>query len=113
MCGAQTLRGAIPAEPPDVSMAEDVALIHPGMSFEWCRTLAAQGSTDDALLDSLHQEYRDLLEAYDRGGLPFERVLTRLGYARLLLAQRDPEQARAVIAVSLDLCRRLGCKLPP
>jgi tetratricopeptide (TPR) repeat protein len=59
----------------------------------------------------LGKEYRELLEAYDRGGLPFERVLTRLGYARLLLAQGDGEQARAVNAVSLELCRRFGMVL--
>lgn len=63
------------------------------------------------LYSDLGKEYRDLLEAYDRGGLPFERVLTRLGYARLLLAEREPEQARTVIDVSLDLCRRFGMTL--
>jgi hypothetical protein len=61
--------------------------------------------------DDLGKEYRDLLEAYDRGGLPFERVLTRLSYVRLLLTRGDRDQARAVNGVSLDLCRRFGMKL--
>jgi hypothetical protein len=56
----------------------------------------------------LGKEYRDLLEAYDRAGMPFERVLTRLSYVRLLLTQGESEQARAVNAVSLQLCRRFG-----
>jgi tetratricopeptide (TPR) repeat protein len=59
----------------------------------------------------LGKEYRELLEAYDRGGLPFERVLTRLGYARLLLSEGKNEQAQAVNAVSLDLCQRFGMTL--
>jgi hypothetical protein len=53
-------------------------------------------------------EYRDILDAYDRGGLPFERVLTRLSYARWLLAAGKAAEARAVNAVALDLCRRHG-----
>jgi hypothetical protein len=56
--------------------------------------------------NDLGKEYRDLLEAYDRAGMPFERVLTRLSYARLLLTREESEQARAVNAVSLELCRR-------
>jgi hypothetical protein len=59
----------------------------------------------------LGKSYRELLEAYDRGGLPFERVLTRLGYTRLLLALGDRDQARAVNAVSLELSRRFGMSL--
>ena len=59
----------------------------------------------------LGKEYRELLEAYDRGGLPFERVLTRLSYGRWLLTQKEAEQARAVNAVALELCRRFGMTL--
>jgi hypothetical protein len=59
----------------------------------------------------LGKEYRDLLEAYDRGGLPFERVLTRLSYGRWLSMQNENEQARAVNAVALELCRRFGMKV--
>ena len=54
----------------------------------------------------LGKAYRDLLDAYDRGGLPFERVLTRLSYARWLLAQGEREQTRAVAAGAMEICRR-------
>jgi hypothetical protein len=50
--------------------------------------------------------YENLLEAYDRGGLPYERALTRLGLARLLLAQKQGARAEAVNAVTLELSRR-------
>jgi hypothetical protein len=59
----------------------------------------------------LGKEYRELLDAYDRGGLPFERVLTRLSYGRWLLTQKEAEQARAVNAVALELCRRFEMTL--
>ena len=44
----------------------------------------------------LETEYRELLEAYDRAGLPFERCLTRLSEARRLLACGEPEAGRAM-----------------
>ncbi len=59
----------------------------------------------------LGTQYRELLEAYDRGGLPFERVLTRLSYGRLLLALGDAEQARAIAAGALEICRRFRMTL--
>ncbi len=59
----------------------------------------------------LGKAYRDLLEAYDRGGLPFERVLTRLSYGRLLLANQECAQANAIALGALELCRRFQMKL--
>lgn len=56
----------------------------------------------------LGKPYRDLMDAYDRGGLPFERVLTRLSYGRLLLELGDAEQARALAAGAQELCRRFS-----
>jgi hypothetical protein len=56
----------------------------------------------------LESAYRDLLEAYDRAGLPLERGLTRLSYARWLLAQGDPAGAAEVAGVARDLARRFG-----
>jgi len=50
----------------------------------------------------LETEYRDLLEAYDRAGLPFERCLTRLSEARRLLACGDVATASA----ARDLARQ-------
>lgn len=57
-------------------------------------------------LADLGAEYRELMEAYDRGGLPLERVLTRLGYARWLLAQQQAAEAAAVLSTALDVSRR-------
>jgi hypothetical protein len=56
----------------------------------------------------LTQTYRTLLEEYDRGGLPWERALTRLSHARWLLAQGEIDAAGATNAVTLDLARRHG-----
>ncbi|MHB1423803.1 MAG: hypothetical protein ACYC3I_11530 [Gemmataceae bacterium] len=56
-------------------------------------------------------EYQELLEAYDRGGLPFERVLTRLSYAAWLLSQGQTEQADRVSRAALDLARQHGMRV--
>jgi hypothetical protein len=61
--------------------------------------------------DDLGTVYEALLEAYDRGGLPYERCLTRLGYARWQLAQGAVAQARAVNAVTLDVAGRHGMRI--
>jgi len=54
----------------------------------------------------LDVEYRELVEAYDQGGLPFERALTRLGLARHLIATRRSDEARSVIQAISDLADR-------
>jgi tetratricopeptide (TPR) repeat protein len=56
----------------------------------------------------LGKDYRTLVDAYDRGGLPFERALTRLGYARWLMAQKSDDEASAVLVAALELCRRFS-----
>jgi hypothetical protein len=66
--------------------------------------LRIQGDT------TLGGAYRQVIDAYDRGGLPYERVLARLGYTRLLFSQDEREQARAVNAASLELTRRFAMK---
>ena len=65
--------------------------------------LGGQPSTID-----LETEYRELVEAYDRSGLPYERALTRLGFARWLLAKERTAEAEAVNAIALELARRHG-----
>ena len=55
---------------------------------------------------NLGREYGDLLDAYDRGGLPFERALTRLSYAAWLLHGSQSEQAESVSRVALNLARQ-------
>ncbi len=59
---------------------------------------------------SLGHAYRALLDAYDRGGLPFERALTRLGYTQFLVSTGERAEARAVNAVTLELTQRFGMR---
>jgi hypothetical protein len=63
------------------------------------------------LPDDLGNVYESLIEAYDRGGLPYERALTRLSFARWLLAHNRRAEAEAVNAVALDLARRHGMRI--
>jgi hypothetical protein len=62
--------------------------------------------TADRPPDDLGAVYEALLEAYDRGGLPYERCLTRLGYVRWLLSRGRDAEARAVNAVTREVARR-------
>ena len=75
------------------------------MRADYLRVL---GNADGIDLES---EYRELLEAYDRGGLPFERALTRLSYAGWLLAQDQADQAEKVNRVALDLARQYAMRI--
>src|SRR5205814_1886340 len=59
----------------------------------------------------LGKPYRDVLDAYDRGGLPFERVLTRLSYGRWLLAKKERDQACALADAALEICGRFAMSL--
>jgi hypothetical protein len=59
----------------------------------------------------LDREYRGLLEAYDHGGLPFERTLTRLSYAAWLLSRNDAVQAERINRSALDLARQYGMRI--
>jgi tetratricopeptide (TPR) repeat protein len=56
----------------------------------------------------LGTEYRSILEAYDRGGLPYERSLTRLSYGRWLMGQGRGDKAGALARGALELARRHG-----
>jgi tetratricopeptide (TPR) repeat protein len=58
--------------------------------------------------DEAGAEYRQLLEAYDRAGLPLERVLVRLGYGWWLLGWGRLDEAEAVCAVAGDVTRQVG-----
>ncbi|HTU23122.1 MAG TPA: hypothetical protein VMG10_34115 [Gemmataceae bacterium] len=59
----------------------------------------------------LDSEYRELLEAYDRSGLPFERTLTRLSYASLLLSRNEDGLAEGVMRSAVDLARQYGMRI--
>lgn len=54
----------------------------------------------------LGREYEELAEGYDRGGLPYERALTRLSHARWLVACGEMEHAAAVNAIALALAEQ-------
>jgi hypothetical protein len=54
----------------------------------------------------LRQEYQELLEAYDRGGLPYERSLTRLSYARWLVSVDEPVVAANVLREAAAIAER-------
>ena len=56
--------------------------------------------------EGLGDEYAALTEEYDRGGLPYERALTRLGHGRWLLAAGRAAEARAVAAAAGEVARR-------
>jgi tetratricopeptide (TPR) repeat protein len=66
--------------------------------------------------DDLEQEYRGILEEYDRAGLPFERALTRLSYARWLFGSSAAcpaprlDEAEALQRGALELAHRF--KMP-
>lgn len=55
---------------------------------------------------ALEREFRDLLEQYDKAGLPFERVLTRLSYGRWLLDRRRIDEALPIAAAAAALSAR-------
>ncbi len=65
----------------------------------------------DAENIDLGAEYRELLEAYDRGGLPFERTLTRLSYASWLRTHDEVDQAESVNRVALHLARQYAMRI--
>jgi tetratricopeptide (TPR) repeat protein len=54
----------------------------------------------------LQREYPPLIEAYDRAGLPYERTLARLSYARGLLQQGRCEDAEPIAAAAVELAQR-------
>ncbi len=65
---------------------------------------------NDSHID-LGSEYPQLLESYDRAGLPFERALTRLRYAAWLRADGEREQARKAAQTALELARQYGMRI--
>lgn len=55
----------------------------------------------------LDNEFTHLLDEYDRGGLVYERALTRLSFSRHLLGRRQESAALPVAQAALDLAQRL------
>jgi tetratricopeptide (TPR) repeat protein len=56
-------------------------------------------------------KYRELIEAYDRAGLPYERCLTRLGCIRLSECMGREDEAREQRATVRELSERFGVQL--
>jgi tetratricopeptide (TPR) repeat protein len=75
------------------------------------RRMRADHGRITASSDDLAGEYEDLLEAYDRGGLPYERALTRLGYAALLLQRGAFSTAAPINAATLELARQYDLRV--
>jgi hypothetical protein len=60
---------------------------------------------------NLGDEYAALLEAYDRGGLPWERALVRLSYATWRLRRAENDAAAALFDGALRLAAPLGMRI--
>jgi tetratricopeptide (TPR) repeat protein len=88
--------------PPQAAEHRWSALARQRMRADYLRATGAPEAAE------LGREYAELTEAYDRGGLPYERALVRLSSARWLMGRGQWEEARAVNAVTLELARRHG-----
>ncbi len=78
------------------------------MRTDYLRLRGSAGMEEER---DLGREYEELVEAYDRGGLPFERALTRLSQARWLLGKGSPAAVREAAGGALDLARRHGMRI--
>jgi len=59
----------------------------------------------------LAETYRVLIEEYDRGGLPWERALTRLSQARWLQSCGTGQESRGLVDEVMQLARRYGMRI--
>ncbi len=59
----------------------------------------------------LGREYAELADAYDRGGLPQERALTRLSWSRWLLDAGHNAEAQSVATAARTLAQRHGLRI--
>jgi hypothetical protein len=91
--------------PPHAAEHRWSALARQRMRADYLRATGAPEAAE------LGREYAELIEAYDRGGLPYERALVRLSYARWLLRPGRWEEARGVNGVTLELARRYGMRV--
>lgn len=65
----------------------------------------------ESVAPGIEKEYVELIEAYDRGGLPWERGLARLGYARFLMVLREEDKVAAVADTVRQLARTHGMRI--
>lgn len=59
----------LPTSDPEMSMAEDVTLIVPQLTLEWCNSAASGQSKSDPFLDVLHGQFRRLADENFSEGL--------------------------------------------
>lgn len=59
-------------------------------------------------LNTVETTYRELLEAYDRGGLPWERTLTRLSLGQLCMNQGRRADCISMVRQAIEISRRYG-----
>jgi hypothetical protein len=93
--------------PPGVQEHRWSALARRRMRADYLRL---RGRPKDVEID-LGREYAELAEAYDRGGLPLERALTRLGWSRWLDARGERAESESVAAAARELGRRHGLRV--
>lgn len=91
--------------PPHVAEHRWADLARQRMRLDYLRVTSATPPV------GLGAEYESLIDGYDRGGLPYERALSRLSYARWLLAHGAATEAQIVNTITLDLARRHGMRI--
>ncbi|HYV38278.1 MAG TPA: hypothetical protein VE988_21525 [Gemmataceae bacterium] len=70
------------------------------MLLEWRRVSEPEAD--------LEKDYRELVEAFDRGGLPWERALARLGFGRWLRQRGRTAESKGVAVEALEIGERYG-----
>ncbi len=100
--------GSLLFRPPLAEESHWAALARRRMRADYLRLRGPQGG--EGQLD-LGSEYRDLVEAYDRGGLPYERTLTRLSQSRWLHGQGQTAAAREAAGAARELAQRHNMRL--
>jgi hypothetical protein len=86
-------------EPPYAAEHRWSALARERMRLDYLRVQNPREGT-------LPAAYAVLLESYDRSGLPYERVLCRLSYARWLMSRDERGRLHSVLTLALDLTER-------
>ena len=76
-----------------------------------CRRMLADHQRLTAPTAELDREYRELIDEYDRAGLPAERALVRLGYGRLLISENRKEEAVSIAEGAIEIARRYAMPL--
>ena len=88
------------------------ASVRGSSSDDWCalvqRRIAADWRRLCDLAADLDSEYTTLTVAFDRGGMPWERALVRLGHARWLTQRGCTDRAMAISGEALDLAQRFS-----